>query len=187
MTHARLFDKIVTNTPESWDFSGFPWKRTSQYSIFEVDEHSDEFRYVTADIDNSPGEHTFTYSWIKRIQNVCMFGRYLIRHQQLFAKDTNSREEIRYTCIPECKIEELARHNVDSRYLQYPNAPFINYELLRNANDALVRVHKSVPYPWVLVCARVSTPPDGKIMSDSEIYPEYVVKFASINREPLTL
>ncbi|XP_059484682.1 uncharacterized protein LOC132202047 [Neocloeon triangulifer] len=174
----RLMDVIKEHAPDSWDFLSKAVSSGLNYNILEVNTNSREFLHVIADLRKH--DEIFEVKWVRRIQNLSMYGRYALRHQQLMVRNrfnpANAKEEIRYACIHESKIDSLAQRNLDARYLAVENFEnrFNKSELFTNVLSA-IREMTSNDSNWVLVMARVTTE-GGKIVSDSEIYPEYVLK-----------
>lgn len=99
------------------------------------------------------------------------------------ARSSNTtKEEIRYICIREDKISTLAKHNVDSRHLQLVGTALLDNSQM--TTDPIQAIKVGYGYcggnQLVLVVARVTTE-DGRVMSDAEIYPEYVVKLTEVD------
>jgi len=109
-----------------------------------------------------------------------MYGRYILRHQQLRARNTTALEEIRYICIPENKISSLAKFNADPRHLELQNTQHVNNSQMAKSIPDALQYTKAFANADVLVMARVTTE-RGEIVSDSEVYPEYVVKLQNID------
>jgi hypothetical protein len=166
-----LLNVIRESIPRSWQSNKAAHFIRKMYSLFYLLPYSTEYFHVAHDLLLDGYEPL----WIKRIQNLTTFGRYLLRRQQLIASlGTKDIESVRYLCVPEESQYLVCQHNVDHRRYSFEKEERGMYE---TPGEAIIKAVKIKMQNPVLIVARVAGRSSATSRHDSEIYPEYIIKF----------
>ncbi|KAF4526302.1 hypothetical protein B566_EDAN015217 [Ephemera danica] len=165
---ADLVKTVQTYVPPTWQPKEQAIVDQEVYQIFMVPSGTPEYIEVSSHFDLN-----FRVLSIRRLQNIYMYGRYMLRNQQLANRNNGlSRETKGFVCINEEHIDQLGHFNVDYRRLMLPPEAF---NLYLSPNEAR-RANTFPEQDSVIIMCRV-TRLENNTYNDSELYPEYIIKY----------